>query len=146
MRAPAARLGTRSINVPPEPTMSSAALPPALDSLVAIRDRLRAFAAERDWEQFHAPKNLALALIVEAAEVVEHFQWQDAERDPALSAEKMAAIGAELADVLFYLVRLADRLDIDLPAAAAAKLAHNAVRYPADLVRGSSRKYDEYGR
>jgi len=126
--------------------MPSAAASPALDSLVAIRDRLRAFAAERDWEQFHAPKNLALALIVEVAEVVEHFQWQDAERDPAFPAEKMAAIGAELADVLFYLVRLADRLDIDLPAAAAAKLARNAARYPADLVRGSSRKYDEYGR
>jgi NTP pyrophosphatase (non-canonical NTP hydrolase) len=125
--------------------MPSAAASPALDSLVAIRDRLRAFAAERDWEQFHAPKNLALALIVEAAEVVEHFQWQDAERDPAFPAEKKEAIGAELADVLFYLVRLADRLDIDLPAAAAAKLARNAARYPADLVRGSSRKYDEYG-
>lgn len=126
--------------------MPSSAASPALDSLVAIRDRLRDFAAERDWEQFHAPKNLALALIVEAAEVVEHFQWQDAERDPAFPAEKREAIGAELADVLFYLVRLADRLDIDLPAAAAAKLARNAARYPADLVRGSSRKYDEYGR
>jgi NTP pyrophosphatase (non-canonical NTP hydrolase) len=145
MRASTACLGAYPINVLPEPTMSSAALPPALDSLVAIRDRLRAFAAERDWEQFHAPKNLALALIVEAAEVVEHFQWQDAERDPAYPPEKKAAIGAELADVLFYLVRLADRLHIDLPAAAAAKLAHNAVRYPAELVRGSSRKYDEYG-
>jgi NTP pyrophosphatase (non-canonical NTP hydrolase) len=145
MRASTACLGARPINALPEKSMSSAALPPALDSLVAIRDRLRAFAAERDWEQFHAPKNLALALIVETAEVVEHFQWQDAERDPALPPEKKAAIGAELADVLFYLVRLADRLHIDLPAAAAAKLAHNAVKYPAELVRGSSRKYDEYG-
>jgi len=125
--------------------MPSAAASPALDSLVAIRDRLRAFAAERDWEQFHAPKNLALALIVEAAEVVEHFQWQDAATPPDLPPEKKAAIGAELADVLFYLVRLADRLDIDLGAAAAAKLALNAVRYPADRVRGSARKYDEYG-
>lgn len=113
-----------------------------LDSLTAVRDRLRAFADERDWNQFHAPKNLAMALIVEAAEVVEHFQWQDPAGVP--TQEARAAIGAELADVLFYLVRLADRLDIDLPAAAAAKLAANAAKYPADRVRGSSRKYDEY--
>ena len=113
-----------------------------LDSLTAVRDRLRAFAEEREWNQFHAPQNLATALIVEAAEVVEHFPWHGPADEPA--AEKRAAIGAELADVLFYLVRLADRLDIDLPAAAAAKLATNAAKYPAHRVRGSSRKYDEY--
>lgn len=113
-----------------------------LDSLAAIRERLRVFADERDWDQFHAPKNLAMALIVEAAEVVEHFQWQDPTQ--ALAADRTAAIAAELADVLFYLVRLADRLDIDLGAAAAEKLAVNAARYPADRVRGSARKYNEY--
>lgn len=113
-----------------------------LDSLTAVRDRLREFADERDWNQFHAPKNLAMALIVEAAEVVEHFQWLDPAGVPA--PDKRAAIGAELADVLFYLVRLADRLDIDLPAAAEGKLAANAAKYPAHRVRGSSRKYDEY--
>ena len=122
--------------------MPDAPVPDTLDSLTAVRDRLRAFADERDWNQFHAPKNLAMALIVEAAEVVEHFQWLDPAGVPA--PDKRAAIGAELADVLFYLVRLADRLDIDLPAAAAAKLAANAAKYPADRVRGSSRKYDEY--
>ena len=122
--------------------MTDAPAPDRLDSLTAVRDRLRAFADERDWNQFHAPKNLAMALIVEAAEVVEHFRWQGAADEPA--DEKLAAIGAELADVLFYLVRLADRLDIDLPAAAAAKLAANAAKYPAHRVRGSSRKYDEY--
>ncbi|MBK7745153.1 MAG: nucleotide pyrophosphohydrolase [Betaproteobacteria bacterium] len=126
--------------------MSAAITPPALDSLLAIRDRLRTFADERDWNQFHAPKNLAMALIVEAAEVVEHFQWQEPFRDPELPSDKRAAIGAELADVLFYLVRLADRLDIDLGAAAADKLAANAARYPAERVRGSARKYDEYDR
>ena len=126
--------------------MSAAITPPALDSLLAIRDRLRTFADERDWNQFHAPKNLAMALIVEAAEVVEHFQWQEPLRDPELPPDKRAAIGAELADVLFYLVRLADRLDIDLGAAAADKLAANAAGYPAERVRGSARKYDEYDR
>jgi dCTP diphosphatase len=122
--------------------MTEAPAPLVLDSLAAIRERLRAFAGERDWDQFHAPKNLAMALIVEAAEVVEHFQWQDPTQ--ALAADKTAALAAELADVLFYLVRLADRLDIDLGAAAAEKLAVNAARYPADRVRGSARKYDEY--
>ncbi len=122
--------------------MPDAPVPDTLDSLTAVRDRLRAFADERDWNQFHAPKNLAMALIVEAAEVVEHFQWQDPAGAP--TPDERAAIGAELADVLFYLVRLADRLDIDLPAAAADKLAANAAKYPAHRVRGSSRKYDEY--
>ena len=122
--------------------MPDAPAPDTLDSLTAVRDRLRAFADERDWNQFHAPKNLAMALIVEAAEVIEHFQWQDPAGVP--TPETRTAIGAELADVLFYLVRLADRLDIDLPAAAAAKLAANAAKYPAHRVRGSSRKYDEY--
>lgn len=124
--------------------MTDAPTPLLLDSLATIRERLRLFADERDWNQFHSPKNLAMALIVEAAEVVEHFQWQDAPCAAALSTEKTAAIAAELADVLFYLVRLADRLDIDLGAAAAEKLAVNAARYPADRVRGSARKYDEY--
>lgn len=117
-----------------------------LDSLVAIRDRLRGFAAERAWEPFHTPKNLAMALIVEAAEVVEHFQWQEAAAAAEILGEKKEEVGAELADVLFYLIRLADRLDIDLAAAASAKLAVNADRYPADRVRGSARKYDEYER
>lgn len=123
---------------------AAAAAPPdrELDSLAAIRARLRSFAAERDWDRFHAPKNLALALIVEAAEVVEHFQWADA--DAPLPNDRKDAVALELADVLFYLVRLADRLDVDLAAVAATKLALNAQRYPAARVRGSARKYNEY--
>ena len=115
---------------------------PSPDALSELRDALRAFSAERDWDRFHAPKNLALALIVEAAEVVEHFQWADAEAP--LPDDKKDAVALELADVLFYLVRLADRLDVDLAAAAATKLARNAERYPAARVRGSARKYNEY--
>lgn len=127
----------------PKAATASAAPPTGeLDSLAAIRARLRDFADERDWNRFHAPKNLALALIVEAAEVVEHFQWVEA--DAPLADDKKDAVALELADVLFYLVRLADRLDVDLAAAAATKLAGNAERYPAARVRGSARKYNEY--
>ncbi len=117
---------------------------PPFEHLTGVRDALRQFAAERDWDQFHAPKNLAMALVVEAAEVVEHFQWLTADESAGLSEQKRAAIGAELADVLFYLVRLADRLDIDLAAAASAKMAVNEAKYPAARVRGSARKYDDY--
>ncbi len=126
------------------PESSASAAPPdrELDSLAAIRARLRSFADERDWDRFHAPKNLALALIVEAAEVVEHFQWADAAAP--LPDDRKDAVALELADVLFYLVRLADRLDVDLAAAAATKLALNDQRYPAARVRGSARKYNEY--
>jgi NTP pyrophosphatase (non-canonical NTP hydrolase) len=105
---------------------------------------LRDFAAERDWEQFHAPKNLAMALIVEAAELVEQFQWLTAEQSEAPDPARRSRVEAELADILIYVVRLADRLEIDLPAAVAAKIEHNRRKYPADVVRGSARKYDEY--
>lgn len=118
--------------------------PPSFERLVDVRDALRRFAAERDWDQFHAPKNLAMALIVEAAEVVEHFQWLTAEESAVVSGAERNAVGAELADVLFYLVRLADRLGIDLAAAATAKMTVNEARYPAARVRGSARKYSEY--
>lgn len=106
--------------------------------------RLRAFAEARDWQQFHSPKNLAMALVVEAGEVVEHFQWLREDESAALEPERKAAVAAELADVLAYLVRLADTLGIDLLDAAAAKLVRNEERYPADKVRGSARKYSEY--
>jgi NTP pyrophosphatase (non-canonical NTP hydrolase) len=112
--------------------------------LTDLRDRLRAFAAARDWEQFHSPKNLAMALVAEAAELVEHFQWLTEDQSRELDPAKKDEVAGELADVLAYLVRIADRLDIDLLAAATAKLAHNERRYPADRVRGSARKYDEY--
>ncbi len=98
---------------------------------------------ERDWDQFHSPKNLAIALSVEAAELLEHFQWIDEGTSPALAQAKRDEIREELADVLLYLIRLADKLEIDPIAAANDKLKVNAGKYPADKVRGSSKKYTE---
>ena len=108
-----------------------------------LRDALRQFAADRDWDQFHSPKNLAMALGVEAAELMEHFQWVRESDSPGLSPEKREKVGEELADVFLYLIRLADKLDIDLERATRAKLQSNAAKYPADRARGSSRKYTE---
>jgi NTP pyrophosphatase (non-canonical NTP hydrolase) len=99
--------------------------------LVTLRDALREFAAARDWRQFHSPKNLAMAMIVEAAELVEHFQWATQEESRAPSPEKLADIRDEIADTLIYLVELADALDIDLIAAARDKIVKNALKYPA---------------
>ncbi len=112
-------------------------------ALLSLRDALRRFAAERDWEQFHSPKNLASALSVEAAELLEHFQWLTEDASRALPAVDRAKVAEELADVLLYLVRLADQLDVDLAAAATAKIARNAAKYPVGKSRGSSRKYDQ---
>jgi NTP pyrophosphatase (non-canonical NTP hydrolase) len=115
----------------------------APDSLEALRDAQRAFVAERDWERFHTPKNLAAALAVEAAELLEPFQWLTAEESARLSPEQLAAVRDEMADVLLYLVRLADRLDVDLLAAAREKIRKNALKYPVERSKGSARKYDE---
>jgi NTP pyrophosphatase (non-canonical NTP hydrolase) len=112
--------------------------------LVALAERLRQFAADRDWEQFHSPKNLAMALVGEAGELAAEFQWLTEEQSARPNAAQLARIQAECADVLNYLVRLSDKLGIDLVAAAHAKIDDNAKRYPADKVRGSSRKYNEY--
>jgi dCTP diphosphatase len=106
--------------------------------------RLRQFAAERDWEQFHTPKNLATALVAEAGELAAEFQWLTAAQSSAPNAEQLARIRAESADVLIYLVRLADKLGFDLLDAATAKIAENERRYPVEKVRGSVRKYDQY--
>jgi NTP pyrophosphatase (non-canonical NTP hydrolase) len=114
-----------------------------LESIEQLREALREFSAERDWDQFHSPKNLSMALIVEAAELLEHFQWMSEPESAALSSAKRAEVRAEMADVFIYLVRLADRLDVDLLQAAADKMRLNAVRYPAEQFRGSSRKYTE---
>jgi len=113
------------------------------DPLVGLRDALRAFAAERDWDQFHSPRNLAAALAVEAAELLEPFQWLTDEQSRELSPESRAAVEQEMADVLLYLVRLADKLGVDLERAARAKIALNAQKYPVEKARGSNRKYDE---
>lgn len=112
--------------------------------LEELKERVRAFVAERDWDQFHSPKNLAMALSVEAAELVEIFQWLTEEQSAEPDAGRRERAAEELADILWFLVRIADRLDIDLLQAAGEKLARNAVKYPAERVRGQSRKYDEY--
>ena len=112
------------------------------DPLRDLRDELRAFAAARDWDQFHSPRNLATALAVEAAELLEPFQWLTDDQSRALPPETRAAVEEELADVLLYLVRLADKLDVDLAAAARAKIVRNGEKYPVEKARGSSRKYD----
>jgi dCTP diphosphatase len=120
-------------------TSATTVRPVTLEDLAA---ELRRFATDRDWQQFHTPKNLAISLAVEVGELLEHFQWGSDEEvaDRFRTADGRAAISEEMADVLIYLVRLADILGIDLLEAAAAKIAANAERYPADEVRGSSAK------
>lgn len=113
------------------------------DSLRDLAQQLDRFARDRDWQQFHSPKNLASALIVEAGELLEHFQWMTEEHSRALPPEKLAAVGAEIADVLMYLTQLANTLGIDPVAAAQAKLRLNELKYPVDRARGNSKKYDE---
>ena len=113
-------------------------------SLDDLKLRLREFARERDWEQFHSPKNLAMALIVEAGELVEHFQWLTEAQSQSLNADKREQVALELADVFIYLVRLADRLDVDLLDTAQRKIVLNAQKYPADKVRGSAKKAGDY--
>ncbi|MGD9787725.1 MAG: nucleotide pyrophosphohydrolase [Sulfuricellaceae bacterium] len=113
------------------------------DSFIRLRDKIRAFAREREWEPFHTPKNLAMALIVEAAELVEHFQWLTPEQSAALDEKTREEVAQEVADILIYLTRLADVLGIDLARAADAKLALNARKYPVEKSRGSAAKYTE---
>lgn len=108
-----------------------------------IRDKLRAFAAERDWSQFHSPKNLAIAISVEAGELLEHFQWLSIEASQTLPNEKLEKISEEMADVLLYLIRMADVLGVDLIESANAKIEANARKYPVDLARGNAKKYTE---
>lgn len=113
------------------------------DSLETLRVRLAEFAAERDWDQFHNPKNLAMALAGEAGELVEHFQWLTFEQAANLPREARAEVALEAADVLLFLLRLCDKLDIDLAAAAEKKLALNAKKYPVEKSRGKATKYNK---
>ena len=113
------------------------------DGLAALSAELRDFATARDWEQFHAPKNLAMSLAIEAAEVMEHFQWSAADMAAALAADKRKAIALELADVMIYLLRLSTVLGVDLVDAVREKVAINEQRYPVAKARGRSDKYDE---
>jgi dCTP diphosphatase len=114
-----------------------------MQSLEQIKIRLREFAAERDWDQFHSPKNLSMALIVEAAELVEHFQWLTEDQSQTLPAEKLAEVEQEIADIQIYLIRLADKLGVDMEKAVNAKIELNEKKYPADKVRGSAAKYSD---
>lgn len=114
------------------------------NALEELRNKLRHFASERDWDQFHSPKNLSMALVSEVAELVEHFQWLTEEQSRNLTSEKLTEVELEIADIQIYLVRLADKLNIDVMAAVEKKLAINARKYPSDRVRGSSKKYSEY--
>ena len=114
------------------------------DSLQDLRQRLAEFARQRDWDQFHSPKNLSMALIAEAAELVEHFQWLTEEQSRNLSAGKLEEVAMELADILIFLIRTADKLDIDLVKAALAKIAINERRYPVAKVRGLARRAADY--
>jgi dCTP diphosphatase len=114
------------------------------DSLDELSQQLANFARVRDWEQFHSPKNLSMALIAEAAELVEHFQWLTEEQSAQLPVEKLEEVRMELADIQIYLLRIAERLGVDLIKAAQEKMALNEHRYPAEKVRGSARRAAEY--
>ncbi|HSI24830.1 MAG TPA: nucleotide pyrophosphohydrolase [Methylotenera sp.] len=114
------------------------------DSLEDLRTRVNQFVAERDWAQFHTPKNLAMAMIVEAAELVEQFQWDTPTESQHLSVGKREAVSHELADTFVYLLRIAEVLEIDLIQAANQKIDLNALKYPVEKAKGSNAKYTQY--
>lgn len=114
------------------------------DSLTNLRTKINEFVNERDWAQFHTPKNLVMAMIVEAAELVEQFQWDTPQQSQQLSPEKREAVAHELADTFVYLLRIAEVLEIDLIDAANKKIALNAIKYPLEKAKGSNAKYTKY--
>ena len=113
------------------------------DSLIELRDAIRLFVDERDWDKFHTPKNLAVSLSVEAAELLEPFQWLSTGANAELTDSSRQLVRQEIADVLIYLIRLADKLNVNLATAVRDKLVLNRKKYPADVVRGSALKYTE---
>jgi dCTP diphosphatase len=115
-----------------------------MTELEEIRHLIRDFRDARDWMQFHNPKNLACSISIEANELLEHFQWCTSKQSLSVARKKKSEIAHEIADVAIYLIELADNLGIDLAEAICEKLAHNSEKYPADKVRGSSKKYTEY--
>ncbi|MDO9317615.1 MAG: nucleotide pyrophosphohydrolase [Gammaproteobacteria bacterium] len=115
-----------------------------MKDLEEVRAKVAEFASERDWDKFHSPKNLAMALSVEVAELVETFQWLTEAESSSLSIEQLAAVGHEIADVQVYLVRLADKLGVDILHLVEEKMRLNAHKYPVLKVRGSAKKYTEY--
>ena len=110
----------------------------------SLKQKLRDFAEARDWEKFHSPKNLVMAMSVEAAELMEHFQWRTQEESRNLDRETREKVKQEIGDVLVYLVRLADQVGVDPVQAAEEKISLNEARYPEDKVKGSAKKYNEY--
>lgn len=115
-----------------------------INELDQLQQKIRSFADDRDWDQFHSPKNISMALIVEAAELVEHFQWLTEEQSRELPEKTYLQVEQEMADIFVYLLRLADKLDVDLIDAAKRKIQHNEEKYPVEKVRGSAKKYTEY--
>lgn len=115
-----------------------------MDALESLKIKLQEFADERDWDQFHSPKNLSMALSVEASELVECFQWLTEVQSQNLSPEQRQAVIDEMADVQVYLLRLATKLDVNLLDAVEQKMVKNAEKYPAEQVKGSAKKYTEY--
>jgi NTP pyrophosphatase (non-canonical NTP hydrolase) len=113
-------------------------------TLQELKDRMASFVRERDWEQFHTPKNLSMSIAIEAAELMEHFQWLTVEQSKSLDAEHLAAIGEELADIVIYSLSLANNLGLDLSRTVIAKMEKNIRKYPSDKVRGKSHKYTFY--
>jgi len=114
------------------------------DTIKKISNDLKKFAIERDWEQFHTPKNLSMALIAEAAELIEHFQWLTAEQSKDINGEKLKDISHEMADIFIYLLRMAEQLDIDLVTATREKMAINEKRFPASEKGQQNRKDKKY--
>jgi NTP pyrophosphatase (non-canonical NTP hydrolase) len=115
------------------------------DSLKQLNQRLLQFARDRDWEKFHSPKNLAMALAGECGELLEHFQWLSEHQSQQLDPQKKRDVALEMADILIYLIRLAERLDVDLIATAHEKIAVNEQRYPVHRTLGDARRAEEYG-
>lgn len=118
--------------------------PAVRTDLHELRDLVRQFVNEREWDKFHTPKNLATALCIEASELLEPFQWLETGNHSELNDERRTAIRHEMADVLTYLIRLADKMNVELFDAVTEKMAINRAKYPVDKVKGDSRKYSEY--
>lgn len=115
-----------------------------MKEIKSLQNQLQQFANERDWDQFHSPKNLSMALSVEASELLEHFQWLTEKQSIELSGENLQAVSEEVADVFIYLLKIADQLDIDLIEQATKKIQKNAKKYPVDKARGNAKKYDQF--
>ena len=113
-----------------------------MSDLASLQQKLHQFADERDWNQFHSPKNIAMALMVEVGELLEHFQWLTEDESNNLAEDQLAEVAEEIADVQLYLIRLADKLNVDIFKAAHAKIDKNAEKYPVSKAKGKADKYN----